>query len=251
MSNAPQPFAWPAGKDFALSLTMDDARMTQVDVGLPLLAKHGVRATFYVSLSPVRKRTAEWQAALRAGHEVGNHSRSHPCSRNYPFNREGALETLTIAKMEEDLAAADRELQAMLGIKPDTFAYPCGQTFVGGGERTTSYVPVVARRFLAGRGFGQDYPNDPAWCDLAHLYGIQCDTMTITRLQDWLAMARGQRGWLILVGHEVAAEGRQATSVALIEEICRLANDQGSRLWVDTVANISRHILANRKAPQP
>ena len=37
---------WPEGKTAALSLTFDDARLSQVDQGLPLLDSYGVKATF-------------------------------------------------------------------------------------------------------------------------------------------------------------------------------------------------------------
>ncbi len=39
-------FAWPEGIKMALSLTFDDARLTQADKGIPLLDKYGVKATF-------------------------------------------------------------------------------------------------------------------------------------------------------------------------------------------------------------
>src|SRR4030043_1269646 len=44
-----QGFAWPEGKQMALSLTFDDARLSQPDKGIPLLEKYGVKATFYIS----------------------------------------------------------------------------------------------------------------------------------------------------------------------------------------------------------
>ena len=33
------PFKWPEGKKMAISLTFDDARITQIDKGIPLLDK--------------------------------------------------------------------------------------------------------------------------------------------------------------------------------------------------------------------
>jgi hypothetical protein len=63
----PTPFPWPDGRRAALSLTFDDARESQVDVGIPLLSAQGVRATFYVQPEGVRKRLAGWKAALAAG----------------------------------------------------------------------------------------------------------------------------------------------------------------------------------------
>ena len=40
-------FKWPEGKKMAISLTFDDARLSQADLGIPLLDKYGVKATFY------------------------------------------------------------------------------------------------------------------------------------------------------------------------------------------------------------
>ena len=36
-------FQWPEGKKMALSLTFDDARLTQIDKGIPLLDKYNVK----------------------------------------------------------------------------------------------------------------------------------------------------------------------------------------------------------------
>ena len=42
-------FQWPEGKKMGLSLTFDDARLSQVDKGIPLLDKYGIKATFNLS----------------------------------------------------------------------------------------------------------------------------------------------------------------------------------------------------------
>ena len=42
-------FQWPQGKKMAISLTFDDARLSQPDLGIPLLDRYGVKATFYLS----------------------------------------------------------------------------------------------------------------------------------------------------------------------------------------------------------
>ena len=36
-------FAWPEGKEMGLSLSFDDARLSNVDVGIPLFEKHNVQ----------------------------------------------------------------------------------------------------------------------------------------------------------------------------------------------------------------
>jgi hypothetical protein len=52
-----------------------------------------------------------------------------------------------------------------------TVGFPNGLThqtqLVGRGAATISYVPLVAKRFRAGRGFRDGAANDPAFCDFA------------------------------------------------------------------------------------
>ncbi|NQT50540.1 polysaccharide deacetylase family protein, partial [bacterium] len=96
-------FAWPEGQRAALSLTFDDARLSQVDRGIPILDSHGAKGTFYVSPGSARQRLEGWRAAVAAGHEIANHSLNHPCSGNFPFAREKALENYTLDEMEREL----------------------------------------------------------------------------------------------------------------------------------------------------
>ncbi len=89
-------FEWPEGKKVALSLTFDDARLSQIDNGIPIFDKYGVKATFYVSPAAVPERLDGWKQAIESGHEIGNHSMTHPCTGNFPWAREKALETMTL-----------------------------------------------------------------------------------------------------------------------------------------------------------
>jgi len=147
-------FRWPEGKRAAVSLTFDDARGSQLDVGLPILARHGTRATFYVSMPALEGRIDRWREAAAAGHEIGNHSLRHPCSANFRWKTEDVLERYTLATIEAELLEANRRLSELFGATPRSFAYPCGQDFVGIGAERRSYVPVVARHFLADEASG-------------------------------------------------------------------------------------------------
>ncbi len=80
--HAQQPaiFRWPGGKRAALSLSFDDARSSQIDIGLALLAGYGIKVTFYVLVPEVQRRLDGWKSAVAYGHEIGNHSLHHPCT---------------------------------------------------------------------------------------------------------------------------------------------------------------------------
>ncbi|MCE9615182.1 MAG: polysaccharide deacetylase family protein [Lentisphaerae bacterium] len=241
-------FPWPNGARGALSLTFDDARPSQVAAGLPILDRHGVRATFYVSPAGVQARTEAWKQAAQRGHEIGNHTWTHPCSGNFAFVRANGnpLEDYTLERMEADIADADAWIERELGIRPQTFAYPCGETFVGRGEKLQSYSPLVARRYLAGRGFRQEYHNHPLHGDLARLAGTEADGASFAYLRAQINRALDEGCWLVLVAHEVGEKQAQALSATVLDQLCAHAMRPGSDLWVDTVAAVATHIAAHR-----
>lgn len=242
------PFVWPQGKRAAVSLTFDDARPSQLDAGIPILSEYGVKATFYVSMEGVGQRLGDWKAVVAAGHEIGNHSMRHPCTGNFPWSREKALEDYTPAQMAAELDQTNLKIESLLGVHPVTYAYPCGQKHVGRGEQTRSYVPLVARRFLAGRGWRDEGANDPAFCDPAQLMTIELDGLTFEQLKI-LADETAKNGfWLVLCGHDIGPGGRQTTRTDTLRAFCEYARDPANGLWVDTVANVARYVRDHRAA---
>jgi peptidoglycan/xylan/chitin deacetylase (PgdA/CDA1 family) len=241
-------FAWPEGKRAAVSLTFDDARPSQAQTGIPLLDRYGVKATFYVSPGPLQTRRPAWKQALANGHEIGNHSLHHPCTGNFAFARNKALEDYTLGRMERELREANRVIESALGVRPTTFAYPCGQKFVGRGRRLKSYVPLVARMFEAGRGWMDEAANDPAFCDPAQLLGMELDGLDFDAARKLIDSAVANGSWLVFAGHEIAAAGRQTTRIDTLEAICRHACDPDNGIWIDTVQTIVRYVQTSRQA---
>ncbi|MBI2194553.1 MAG: polysaccharide deacetylase family protein [Planctomycetes bacterium] len=239
-------FQWPDGRRVAVSLSFDDARLSQVDRGLPILDAHGVKATFYVSFSSLEKRLEGWRRAAASGHEIGNHTVTHPCSGNFRFARSNALEDYTLERMEKELTDASDRIERLLGVRPRTFAYPCGQKFVGRGENVRSYVPLIARHFVVGRGFLDETHNSPVWSDLAQATGVEFDGTSFEKLQARIDQAAGDGGWLILAGHEIGDDGRQTVLASTLDALCRHARQPSSGIWLDTVAAIGSYVLARR-----
>ncbi len=237
---------WPQGKRGAISLTFDDARPSQIDSGLPLLERYGVRATFYVSPSAVKQRLDGWRRAVASGHEVGNHTMTHPCTGNYPAFRGHALEDMTLGRMADEIDSASQAIFRLLGIRPLTFAYPCGQAFVGRGRNVASFVPLVAERFLAGRKWLSEDANDPLVCDLAQLLSSECDGKTFAELKPLVDKTAAEGRWLILAGHEIGDGGFQTTLATTIDELCRYAQEPGTGLWMDTVSSVAGYVLKSR-----
>ena len=237
---------WPNGARAAVSLSFDDARLSQPDVGFALLEKLGVHATFYVSIGSMNQRLDAWKRAAGAGHEIGNHSMTHPCSGNYEFARKNALEDYSLERMSRDIEQADIEIHRLLGSKTTTFAYPCGQKFIGRGEKTQSYVPLVAKRFKIGRGYNDTMMNDPEFFDPAQVMGVNSDSKTFDELGRDFEIALKRSGWLVLAGHEMAeANAFQTTTFSTIAAIVRFCKE--NNIWLDTVDRVGTHVLAARK----
>lgn len=239
-------FPWPEGKRCAVSLTFDDARFTQIDHGIPLLNRYQVKATFYVSPKRLIQRPEGWKQAIKTGHEIGNHTYSHPCTGNYAFSRANALEDYTLEKIAQEIKQANDFVYDTLGVRPKSFAYPCGQTFVGRGRDLKSYIPLIAEHFVSGRGWLGESSNDPWFCDMAQLLGMECDGKSFEELKVLVDKAAAGGRWLVLAGHEITDTGRQTTSLASLEEFCKYAQNSDNGIWIDTVGNIAEYILTTR-----
>jgi peptidoglycan/xylan/chitin deacetylase (PgdA/CDA1 family) len=239
-------FRWPLGKQMALSLTFDDARFSQPDKGIPLLDQYGVKGTFYVSPGAMLEKVEQWKQAVESGHDIGNHTLVHPCSGNFPWARDKALEDYTLEQMAQELDSASTLIHAALGIRPSAFAYTCGQTFVGRGADHRSYVPLVAERFETGRNWMNEGPNDPGYCDLALLNGTELDGKSFQEALQLIEQAREQGAWLIFAGHEMDEEGRQTSLLPTIDSICRYASDPANGIWIAPVTRIGDYVREKR-----
>ena len=239
-------FTWPTGKRVAVSLSFDDGRASQVEGGTALLDRYGVKATFYVVPSAVEKKLEGWKQAAASGHEIGNHSLNHPCSGNFAWARGKALEDYTIDQMRRELTEANRRLTELLGVTPESFAYPCGQTFVGRGVGTQSYVPVAASVFVTARGWLDEAPNDPSYVDFAQLTGIESDGKDFEQILAIVEAARQTGSWVVLAGHDIGTSGAQTTRVAMLERLCAYANDPSNGVWMAPVGTVAKYVRARR-----
>lgn len=104
----------------AIALTFDDGPSESTPALLDLLARHAVRATFFMCGVNVARLPQVARAAAEAGHEIGNHSYSHPflCFRTSAF-------------MRADLERAQRAIQTHTGATPALFRAPYGVRWPG------------------------------------------------------------------------------------------------------------------------
>jgi len=237
---------WPEGKRVAVSLTFDDGRLSQVDKGIALLDQYNVKATFYLMPSSLKERLEGWKKAAASGHEIGNHSLNHPCSGNFEWSRHKALENYSLEQMRNELNSSNKEIETLLGVKPEVFAYPCGQTFIGRGVNTKSYVPIVAELFLCGRGWMDEAPNDPTYCDFAQLTGVEMDGKDFEQIKPLIDAAREHNYWLVLAGHEMNDSGNQTTRLAMLKKLIEYAQDPANGIWLAPVGTVAKYVQKNK-----
>ncbi|KJY99633.1 polysaccharide deacetylase [Pseudoalteromonas ruthenica] len=244
-------FSYPNGKPNAISLSFDDGRHSQVDVGMAILDKYQVKATFYAQPEPIAERLAQWQTAINNGHELGNHTSHHLCSGNFEWLRKKglSLEQTTLAWLENDIKEANHYFKKHLGVTPRAFAYPCGHTFVGRGKDTQSYVPLVATLFDTGRTWNDETANNPNFTDFAQLTGIRIDGLRFARIKKLLERYRENNSWIILAGHDIGKRGPYTVDTQALEQLLAYINDPNNGFWVGTVSEVADYVRSNRTAP--
>lgn len=243
--------SWPGKRRAAISLSFDDSVLSHLENAFPVLQRWGLRGTFYVlpgEGSFFEAHIDRWRLLHENGHELGNHTLSHPCSREHRFTPpKNALEEWTLEQIEADIDAATQRLEALVpGLGPMSFAYPCGESFVGEGPSRRSYIPSVARRFAVARGVGNT-DNDPHTCDLHMVHswlvtGVSAEQM-IAMIQPTVEAGR----WGIFCFHGIGGDHASVATEAL-EGLARYLKEREDEIWVETVDAVGRYLAGARTA---
>ncbi len=284
----PAPVTWPAGHTAAACLTFDldaeaailTADINSVDrmspmshqsygplVGVPrilgLLARHGVRATFFVPGYSAHRYPDVVRSIAEAGHEIAHHSYFHENTIGIDPKTEADMLDLGL-----------RALRDVAGVRPAGYRAPMWE------------LTYNTTRLLADRGFlydsslmDSDHPyrlavtgsrqqgsliEVPVWWGLddweqyAYLPGLTgCGVIEspAKALEMWTleleAMYRLGAAF-VLTCHPFLS-GRPARAYALEQLIERMAGRPG--LWVTTVGEVAGHVasldLTPRACPRP
>lgn len=208
-----------AGLKGAVSYTFDDANSSQIDHYAELQGL-GVPLTFYLQTNKSDAKDPTWAQALLDGHELGNHSKSHPQTAS-----------------PDDVDAATTFIEDNFGITPLTMAAPYGDS---------SYVSVAETRFLINRGVS----NSSVTASTGNRFNLPCHIPAENALasaMDAVVDKAYQAGrWQIMLVHGFTGGSDGAYQPVAIEEFVAHVNHEKTQpdLWIDSVIHVGAYWVA-------
>ena len=188
----------------SIALTFDDGPSEGTPRILDILARHNVPATFFQCGANVARIHAVARAVRDAGHEIGNHSETHP----YFFLR-------TPAAIFEELRRAQETIQQHSGAVPGWLRVPFGVRWFGLSD---------AQRRLRLRGV--------MWTVIGYDWSLAADAV-VKR-----CAARTRNGAILCLhdGRELQARPDIGATVEAVRQLVPLLLDQGYKF--ETVSRL-------------
>jgi hypothetical protein len=122
---------------------------------------------------------------------------------------------------------------------------------VGRGAGRQSYVPVIAKHFLAGRGGGEyGFGNVPAVMDLACLAALATDRMSGFEMIGLVEELTSMGQWVVLVFHEI--DGNRLTVGSYdFNMLLNYLHRRRDAIWTAPVVEIARKIADFQASAPP
>jgi peptidoglycan/xylan/chitin deacetylase (PgdA/CDA1 family) len=241
-SAAPHASSWPGGAKAAVSLTYDDALGSQLDNALPALERAGFKATFFLTWENIGARADDWVKVARQGHEMGNHTMTHPC---------GLQGYSATSFARDELIPMEAWLDARFGQATHRlYAYPCSVTDLGPGDadaQRARYEAILKSiGFRAARACDQDSPNSSAHAR-DHPYRLRASATTYDRDDPTLACdyVRGAMRsglWAILVFHNIVATRLGPGDTSIASHDAALAWLRTQPVWCAPMGRVLDHL---------
>ncbi|WP_310385602.1 polysaccharide deacetylase family protein [Roseateles sp.] len=243
------PFAWPNGERAAVSLAYDDALNSQLDTAIPALNQAGLRGSFYLTLSSdvVSQRMSEWRAATAAGHELGNHTLFHQCSRSGPdrvwVSADNDLDKISATQLAAQIRVGNTLLQAIDGKAERSFTAPCGDLLAGG----RNYLDLIKGDFVAIKAKVGGVVPDMAKLD-PHAVEVFVPVEVSGAQLIALAKQAAEAGTMInFTFHGIGGDHLSVSAQAHAELLSYLAAHRDV-YWTDTFLNIMTYVKGLRAA---
>jgi peptidoglycan/xylan/chitin deacetylase (PgdA/CDA1 family) len=245
-------FVWPHGAQAAVSLAYDDALDSQLDTAIPALDKAGLKASFYLTLGSevVKRRMADWRAAATRGHELGNHTLFHQCSRSAPdrswVTPGNDLDQTSPVQLVAQIRVGNTLLQAIDGRSERTFTTPCGDLRAGGVE----YQSLIQPDFVAIKSRLGGVVADMSTLDPYAVAVVAPVNATGAQLIEWVQQA-ARAGTMVNINFHGIGDDYLSVSQQAHEELLNHLAAHRDVYWTDTFVKIMQYVKAERARAAP
>jgi peptidoglycan/xylan/chitin deacetylase (PgdA/CDA1 family) len=200
----------------AVSYTFDDGTVSQSRYAVPALNAMGLTATFFVvpDFLDARPLAApggwnDWWQAANAGHEIGNHSKSHV-----------DLTVCTDEALTTQILGGSERIATMLGLEPISFACPF--------NRITDWVRDAV-----------------LWCHVAVRENwVPMDGMSVAQANAAVDDAIQGMRWMVPMLHDIESnpDGRPALPLATLMAHLQYVKSREHDVWVAPFGTVARYL---------
>ena len=249
---SPTNSVWPNKAQCAVSLSYDDSVPIHHQQVAPLLEKHGLRGTFYLSVATLESPDA-WKKVAAQGHELGNHSLFHPCRRNAGneawLSADYDLGNYSPKRFRDELTIANLVYELIDGGKPRTYGNNCTNLTIGRGDDEQPMDPILDDLFVASRGTITNEavdPTLPAFTRLGHYNG---DSKTFEQMRAEIEIARAHGTWIIYMFHGVG-EGTHGLFVDDEEhrKLIEWLDQERDSIWTAPVVDVALRLKSKTES---
>ncbi len=245
------PWVWPHQARAAVSLAYDDALDSQLDNAVPSLNRHGLKASFYLTLSSdtVRERLVAWRSVAAQGHELGNHTLFHQCSRSAPdrswVSVDNDLDTISAAQVVAQVRVGNSMLQAIDGKQERSFAAPCGDLNAAG----EPYLKALQGDFVAMKSAFGGVVTDMQALDP---YAVGVEVVSDMSGDQLIALVQraAAKGTMVNITFHGVGGDHLAVSREAHDALLRYLAKHRTVYWTDTFLRIMQYVKAQRARAQ-
>jgi len=244
--HAQKPEQWN-GKRCAVVLTYDDAIDIDLDNVVPALDSVALKGTFYlIGQSPVvANRMNEWKKAAKEGHELGNHTLTHPCDGGLAgrswVSPESDLSKFTVARAQNEIKINNTLLQSIDGKTTRSFAYPCGDRTIKGED----FYKPIEQLFVGARGVqpGLQHLNE---VDLNDIRCYMINGSSGEYLTGLVKQALESHTLLVFLFHGVGGGHNINVSLAAHSQLLHFLKQHEKEIWIAPMVDVAQYIKAHQ-----
>ena len=184
-----------------ISINFDDGYASAYKNGIPILDAAGIKCTFFTITQDVGSSSdyviqANLQTLYNNGHEIGNHTRTHPY-----------LGQISQTQLVSETSGAEQDLTGW-GYNPVSFAYPYDDW---GGSSNSPVVQAVKAAGVRGArnsdNWGFNTTTSPPLLLLSYPIEPDLNNDNMTSIEADINLAVNNKAWVILLFHRVDETG--------------------------------------------